>query len=127
MEKYLGRYSGPIFGITRFVFGLLFMMHGAQKLFPVFGGPMAKAPLFYTAGAIELVGGILIMIGLFASLAAFIASGEMAVAYFMAHQPNGTWPIENRGEVVVLFCFFFLYVAAHGSGALSVDAMRRKT
>jgi putative oxidoreductase len=68
----------------------------------------------------------MIMIGLFASWAAFIASGEMAVAYFMMHQPDGTWPIQNRGELVVLFCFFFLYVAAHGSGMWSVDALRKK-
>lgn len=126
MEKYLGKYTGPIFALTRIVFGFLFLCHGAQKLFAVFGGPMAKAPLFYTAGVIELVGGALILIGLFGSLAAFIASGEMAVGYFMFHQPNGTLPIENRGEIVVAFCFFFLYVAAHGSGMWSVDATRRK-
>lgn len=126
MEKYLGKFSGPIYAITRIVFGLLFMMHGAQKLFGAFGGQTAGAPLFQAAGVIEFVGGIMIMIGLFASWAAFISSGEMAVAYFMVHQPQGTWPIQNRGELVVLFSFFFLYVAAHGSGIWSVDALRKK-
>ena len=128
MEKYLGKFSGPIFAITRFVFGFLFMFHGAQKLFGAFGGQVAGAPLFQAAGVIEFVGGIMIAIGLLGSWAAFIASGEMAVAYFKVHQPQGTWPIQNHGELVVLFCFFFLYVAAHGSGQFSVDAMmRRKT
>ena len=127
MDKYLGKFTGPIYAIARFVFGFLFMFHGAQKLFGAFGGQVAGAPLFQAAGVIEFVGGIMIMLGIFASWAAFIASGEMAVAYFMMHQPNGTWPIENRGELAVLFCFFFLYVAAHGSGMWSVDALRKKT
>jgi putative oxidoreductase len=126
MDKYLGKFTGPIFAITRFVFGFLFMFHGAQKLFGAFGGTVASQPMFQAAGVIELVGGIMIAIGLLGSWAAFIASGEMAFAYFIAHQPRGTWPVENGGELPVLFCFFFLYVAAHGSGIWSVDAALRK-
>ncbi len=80
------------------------------------------------AGIIELVGGLLIALGLFASYAAFIASGEMAYAYFTQHAPRGTWPILNGGELAVLYCFLFLYIAATGSGVWSVDALtgRRK-
>lgn len=126
MDRYLGKFTGPIFAITRFVFGFLFMFHGAQKLFGAFGGQVAGQPLFQVAGVIELVGGAMIAIGLLGSWVAFLASGEMAFAYFMAHQPRETWPVQNGGELPVLFCFFFLYVAAHGSGIWSVDAMLRR-
>jgi putative oxidoreductase len=78
--------------------------------------------LFGLSAIIEAVGGLLVMIGLFTRPAAFIASGEMAVAYFMAHQPKGTWPIQNQGETAVLFCFAFLYIAARGAGIWSADA-----
>jgi putative oxidoreductase len=87
---------------------------------------MTGNPLMLTAGVIELAGGILIALGLFTSIAAFVASGLMAVAYFKAHALNGFWPIENKGELAVLYCFLFLYLAARGSGALSVDAARRR-
>jgi len=76
-----------------------------------------------TAGIIEFCGGLLIAIGLVASLAAFLTCGEMAVAYFMQHAPHGFWPIINRGELAIVYCFFFLYVAAHGSGRFSLDAL----
>src|SRR5262249_2542293 len=107
--------------LLRFVSGAMFACHGAQKLFGAFGGP--KAPigsLMGVAGLIEFVGGILIAIGLFAHVAAFIASGEMAVAYFMSHFPHGFWPIQNHGESAVLYCFVFLYVAFHGKGRWGV-------
>lgn len=77
------------------------------------------------AGWIELLAGLLIALGLFAGIAAFIASGEMAVAYFMAHAPSGFWPVVNKGEMAVLYCFAFLYIAAHGSGRWSLDDLRR--
>jgi putative oxidoreductase len=83
---------------------------------------MGTQPWF--AGVIELVGGILIAIGLLAGLAAFIASGEMAAAYFLAHAPRGTWPIQNQGELAVLYCFAFLYIAARGAGMFSIDGAR---
>lgn len=107
------------------VFGFLFMFHGLQKLFGMFGGRvMIGVPLMATAGVIETFGGLLIMLGLATRVAAFIAAGEMAVAYFMQHQPGGTWPIQNRGELAVLYCFAFLYIATRGAGSWSVDRLR---
>ena len=126
MERFLGRYSEYIYALLRIVAGFLFMLHGTQKLFgfPLpFKGELNG--LMMTAGIIELVAGLMIMIGLFASIAAFIASGEMAVAYFMVHQPMGALPIQNQGEVVALYAFLFLYIAARGSGPLSVDSLIR--
>jgi putative oxidoreductase len=91
----------------------------------MFGGaPAPFGTLMWAAGVIELGGGVLIMIGLFAGIAAFIACGEMAVAYFTAHRPQGTWPIQNQGELVALYAFVFLFIAAKGSGTWSVDRAR---
>jgi putative oxidoreductase len=121
MERILGRFAPQIYAVLRIVAGLLFACHGAQKLLGVFGG--TRAPIFtqlWAAGVIELVGGVLIVVGLYASLAAFIASGEMAVAYFQAHAPRGPVPIANDGELAVLYCFLFLYIAARGNGRASV-------
>ena len=130
MEKLLGRFSPQIYALLRIVAGLMFMMHGTQKIlgFPAGKGTVALASLSGVAGMIELIGGFMIAVGLFASIAAFISSGQMAVAYFMAHFPGGFWPIVNRGELAVLYCFLFLFIAAYGSGICSVDsAIRRKT
>jgi putative oxidoreductase len=128
MEIVPGKYSPQAFALLRIVSGLMFAMHGSQKLFGIPGEnpPMPLASIMGVAGIIELVGGILIAIGLFASIAALIASGEMAVAYFMAHAPKGSLPIINQGELAVLYCFVFLYIAAHGSGIWSADAARRR-
>lgn len=126
MEKILGAYSSYIYALLRIVVGFMFMLHGTQKLlgFPPSGKPpMPLAPLMVAAAVIELVAGALILVGLFASIAAFIASGEMAVAYFMVHQPMGALPIQNNGEPAVLYCFIFLYIAAVGSGVLSIDSI----
>lgn len=125
--RFLGRYAETLFAIMRIVAGFLFLCHGGQKLFGWFGAERAGEPLMMVAGVIEFGGGLLIMIGLFASFAAFIASGEMAAAYFMVHAPNSFWPIVNHGELPALYSFLFLYIAAHGSGRWSVDAMRRRT
>lgn len=126
MERWLGRHAERAFALFRLVAGLLFAFHGAQKLFGAFGGQvMTSQPLLLAAGIIELVGGVLIAIGLLTSWAAFVASGQMAVAYFMVHQPRGTWPIQNEGELAALYCFAFLYVAARGSGPYGVDATLR--
>ncbi len=127
MDGFLGRYSTYIYSIYRIVFGFLFMMWGTQKLF---GWPPPKQAgaavgIFFVAGIIELVCGFLIMIGFFAGLAAFLASGEMAVAYFWQHQPLGAFPIMNGGEIAVLYCFAFLYIASRGSGVWSVDSIFR--
>jgi putative oxidoreductase len=127
MTPILGRFSGPIYALLRFVAGVLFACHGAQKLFGAFGGQvMTGNPLMLVAGIIEFGGGLLIALGLLASYAAFIASGMMAAAYFMAHASGGFWPIVNKGELAVVYCFLFLYVAARGSGEYSLDAMMRK-
>jgi putative oxidoreductase len=125
MKTVLGRLSAQTFALFRFVFGLLFFFHGTQKIlgWPAMqgmgGGKLPTIPM--VAGIIELVCGFLIIIGFFTGLAAFIASGEMAVAYFMAHQPHGLDPLSNKGESAVLYCFAFLFIATHGAGIWSVD------
>ena len=126
MHRFLSRYSEIAYTLLRVVAGLMFAVHGAQKLFGFLGGrQMPVGSLFGVAGIIEFVGGLLIALGLFASWAAFIASGEMAWAYFQAHAPRGFWPITNGGELAALFCFVFLYFATMGSGKLSVDSIRK--
>ena len=132
--RFLEPFIEPIYALFRIMFGLLFASHGAQKLFGMFGGVDGQgaklgpdAGLGYVAGWIELVTGLLIAIGLFTGIAALIASGTMAVANFMAHASGGFWPLVNKGEMAVLYCFAFLYMAARGSGRYSVDGMRRGT
>jgi putative oxidoreductase len=129
MNPFLARYSPYIYAILRIVAGLSFALHGTQKILGIPGG---KPPLSITSflgfgGLLELVCGLLIAIGLLTSYAAFIASGEMAVAYFMLHASKGFLPIVNGGELAMLYCFLFLYIAAHGSGIWSIDASRRRT
>ena len=121
----LSRIEAPAYALLRIVSGLLFIFHGLQKIFGMYGGRAVELiSLRGLAGSIELVAGALIMIGLLSSIAAFIASGEMAFAYFMSHAPQGFWPIQNRGELAALFCFVFLFIAARGSGIWSVDWLR---
>jgi len=116
----------------RIVAGFLFFCHGAQKLLGWFAEPgaqkmaLAFPQLPWFAGVIELVGGSLILLGLLTRLAAFIASGEMAFAYFMVHAPNGPVPILNHGELAALYSFLFLFLAAHGGGPFSFDGAMRK-
>jgi len=123
MTEVLGRFTPQTFALLRIVSGLMFMMHGTQKLFGWPGEKMAGLPpLIVAAGWIELIGGFLILIGLLTGIAAFICSGEMAVAYFMGHAAKGGMnPLVNKGEVAVLYCFLFLFIAAHGAGIWSVD------
>jgi putative oxidoreductase len=120
-----------ILGILRIVIGFLYLQHGMAKLFgtphiAMFDG-LHLVSLMGLAGILELVGGLLILAGLFTRPAAFILSGEMAVAYFMAHAPHGLLPILNQGELAVVYCFVFLYFSVAGAGEYSIDAMRRKT
>ena len=123
MEKTLAPFAPYAYAILRIIAGLLFVSHGGQKLFGWFGGqPVPLASLFGLAGIIEIVLGLLITIGLLTSYAAFIASGEMAVAYFIGHLPKSFWPLENAGEPAVLFCFIFLYMATQGSGIREIEA-----
>ncbi|WP_114752044.1 DoxX family protein [Pleomorphovibrio marinus] len=126
MEKYLGRFSPEIYALLRIVAGFCFAMHGTQKLF---GWPGDKdtaelASMMGFAGIVELVGGILIMIGMVAGYAAFISSGQMAVAYFMVHIPQDWNPLVNGGELALIYCFLFLFIASRGAGIWSVDASR---
>ena len=121
---FLARYAEPFYALLRIVAGFLFACHGAQKLFGVLGGQqMTSDPLMLAAGIIEFVGGIMIALGLATRIAAFLASGEMAVAYFKAHFPEGMWPIQNGGELPALYSFLFLYIAARGSGIWSLDRL----
>jgi putative oxidoreductase len=122
------RYAPGVYAAFRIVFGLLFLLHGLQK-FGLVGGmevPFFGAGPIGAAKAIEPICGVLIMLGLFTRPAAFIASGQMAVAYFIVHQPMGGLPVQNGGELAVHYCFAFLYIAARGSGPASVDAMRQR-
>jgi putative oxidoreductase len=126
MLETLGKYEPHAYALMRIVTGFLFLWHGAQKLLGIPTPPPPEAPAFvlYTAGPIELIGGILVMIGLFTRPAAFVCSGLMAAAYWMAHGFNTVLPIENRGELAVLYCFVFLYIATRGSGTWSADGGR---
>ena len=127
MERFLGKYSPYLYAIVRIIAGLLFAMHGSAKLFGWPGGhPMPVASLMGAAGIIEFVCGLLIAFGLMAGYAAFLASGEMAVAYFMQHSPRGFLPIVNQGEPAVLNCFLFLYIASQGSGTWSIERVLRR-
>jgi len=127
MDRFLGRHAERIYTLLRVVAGLLFACHGAQKLFGALGGTaMTSNPMMLVAGIIEFGGGLLIALGFLTSWAAFLASGQMAVAYFMVHAKGGFWPIINKGELAVVYCFLFLYIAARGAGPYSVDAAIRK-
>jgi putative oxidoreductase len=128
MTGRLARYSEGTFSLMRIVVGLLFACHGAQKLFGLFGGQaMTASGLILSAGIIEFVGGLLVALGLLTRVAAFFASGEMAVAYFKSHAPHGPWPIQNKGEAAVFYCFVFLFIAARGAGRYSLDAVLRRS
>ena len=117
-----------ILGGTRILTGILFACHGAQKVLGVFGGVPKEAPalIIWTAGPIELVGGILVALGLFTRSAAFVSSGLMAVAYFMGHGSRGFWPILNGGELAILYCWLLLYLSAQGPGAWALDNLIRR-
>ena len=131
MERYLGRFSDQAYAVMRIVIGFLFMQHGAQKLF----GALPRNPdepraavdlmsLMGAAGVLEFFGGALIMVGLLGGWAAFIVCGQMAVAYFTSHFPRGVMPVQNGGgELALLYCFVFLFIATRGSGIWSIDAV----
>lgn len=122
--RFLSPWVEPIYALLRIAAGLMFAQHGAQKLFGLLGGQVAQDPVMILAGVIELAGGLLIALGLFTSPAAFVASGEMAVAYFWKHLPGGFWPVENGGELAALYCFVFLYIAARGGGRYALGGRR---
>lgn len=123
--KFLDGYAEQAYALLRIVAGLLFLAHGVQKFFnfPT-AFPMPLNPMLSAAGAIELVAGGLIVIGLFTRPAAFVASGMAAVGYWMVHGSKDIFPIVNGGETIALYCFLFLFVATRGAGIWSVDAAR---
>jgi putative oxidoreductase len=126
----LDRWAPRMLSILRIMAALLFIEHGTMKLlnFPPSAEPASGPlpPLMLAAGLIETIGGALLAIGLFTRPVAFLCSGMMAVAYFMAHAPQSFWPVLNRGDAAILFCFVFLYLACAGGGVWSVDAMRHR-
>jgi putative oxidoreductase len=128
-SRFWSKWSPALLSILRIVTAFLFMQHGAMKLlgFPGAGDHTVELmSLMGFAGVLELVGGGLVLIGLFTRPVAFILSGEMAFAYFMAHAPQGFWPVLNQGESAVLYCFVFLYLSAAGGGPWSLDRLLRK-
>lgn len=119
--------DGYAYAAMRIVVAFLFAFHGLQKLFGMFGGRVVDTgSRLWFAGVIELAGGALVAIGLFTSPVAFVCSGEMAAAFFLAHFPRAFWPIQNQGELAAVYCFVFLYIAARGGGPLSVDRIWRR-
>jgi putative oxidoreductase len=125
MQRFLGGFEPAAYTLMRVVLAFLYWSHGPKWLFGWFGGrPIELTPLLTTAGVLETVGGILIAVGLFTSWVAFLACGEMAFAYFIAHVPRGGWiPVMNGGEITVALCFAFLYIATRGGGPFSLDAV----
>jgi putative oxidoreductase len=123
--KRLGELEPRMLSILRIMAGLLFMEHGTAKLlgFPPGTATPALFGLLWFAGVIEMVGGALVALGLFTRYAAFIISGEMAIGYFLAHAPHSFFPLVNRGEAAVLYCFLFLYLAVAGGGSWSLDRL----
>jgi len=126
MNNFMSKYNSQCYALMRIVVGFLFLWHGIQKLFNIPSAMPENVPSFiiYGAGPIELIGGTLIMIGLFTSWSAFITSGQMAVAYWIGHGTNALLPIQNKGELAVLYCFVFLFISTQGGGIWSVDALR---
>ena len=122
---FMSRFDSQAYALVRIVTGFAFLWHGSSKLLG-FPKPPPEAPVFiiYSAGPIELIGGILIMLGLATRWAAFICSGQMAVAYWIAHGTQSLFPSVNGGELAVLYCFIFLFISAHGSGIWSLDSLR---
>src|SRR5215510_12703987 len=124
----LNRFADPVYCITRLIVGLLFACHGGQKIlgFPPGGHGMPPGAMGALGAWIELICGLLIAVGFLTRWAAFIASGEMAVAYFMVHAPNHLFPIVNKGESAVFYCWFFFFAIFYGAGLWSIDALMSK-
>jgi putative oxidoreductase len=126
----LNTWAPRLLSVLRIVAAFLYLLHGTSKLFGVPPTPSGATVQLFSrlgaAGAIEVVGGGLILLGLFTRPTAFVCAGEMAFAYFLAHAPRGLVPLQNQGELPILYCFIFLYLAAAGPGPWSIDAMRRR-
>jgi putative oxidoreductase len=126
MASFMANYQAQTYAALRIVAGFLFLWHGSQKLLGFPGGVPEgiPTPVLYIAGPIELIGGIMILIGLLTRPVAFLCSGLMAAAYWMAHGMNAVLPLQNHGELAMIYCFVFLFISANGSGIWSVDASR---
>ena len=122
----LNRFADPVYCLLRLIAGLMFMCHGLDKIFGTFGGKVASGAMMQVGGWLEIVCGALIAIGLLTRIAAFIASGEMAVAFFMMHAKASLVPIVNHGELAVVYCWLFLFIFLYGPGRLSIDAMMKR-
>ncbi len=121
-QSFWVRFQSAAYTLMRFAFGVLFAFHGAQKLFGLFGGRQASAPLYWVAGTVEFFGGLAVALGLWAQVAAFFCAGQMLVAYFLSHFnvaefPEGWIPIQNRGEMALLYFFGFLVILTQGPGS----------
>ena len=133
MSSFNAQWTPRLLSVLRMIAAFMFMQHGGQKLFnfPPSQQPSSGSlePMTLVAGVLELFGGLLMLLGLFTRPVAFLLSGQMAVAYFMRHAPNGFWPLLNRGELAALYCFVFLYLCVAGGGAWSLDQVlgREKT
>jgi putative oxidoreductase len=128
MVDFMSKYSAQTYALLRIVAGFLFLWHGMQKVFSFPGGSSDVRPfhIAWIAGPIELIGGVLLMIGLFTRPVAFLCSGLMAFAYWMSHGTRALLPIENRGELAALYCFLFLFISAFGAGIWSLDGRIRR-
>ena len=126
MPSFMRPFSAHTYALLRIVSGFLLLWHGTQKLFSIPTAPPPQLPGFViaVAGPIELIGGTLVMVGLFAGWAAFVCSGLMAFAYWMVHGTQALLPIQNMGELAALYCFVFLFISSQGSGIWSIDAIR---
>jgi putative oxidoreductase len=130
-DSFFSTWAPRVLSILRIIAGFLLLQHGLQKLFGFPAGPQPQPtpPLFSLigfAGMLEFLGGLLLMVGLFTRPVAFILSGLMAVAYFMAHAPGGFWPVLNKGELAVIYCFVYLYFSVAGGGEWSLDRILRR-
>jgi putative oxidoreductase len=127
MSHFMARFDSHAYALLRIITGFLFLWHGSQKLLGFPGEAHAGTPamITYVAGPIELIGGTLILIGLLTRPAAFLCSGLMAAAYWIAHGTQALLPLINRGELTVLYCFVFLYISMHGAGIWSIDGLRQ--
>lgn len=127
MADELTSLRGFVLSLMRLVVGFTFMAHGLQKALGLLGGhQITHLSLLGVAGYLELIGGVLIMLGLFTRPVAFVLSGEMAFAYFYQHASAGFWPIVNGGELAVVYCFIFFYLTFAGGGTWSLDTLRRR-
>ena len=129
-NSFYASWTPRLLSVLRIITGFLFIAHGAQKLFGFLAPPEAPTPPLFSVigigGVLEFFGGLLLLLGLFTRPVAFILSGMMAVAYFTAHAPQGFWPLQNKGELAVLYCFVFLFLSVAGGGEWSLDRLLRR-